>query len=72
MRTNPLMAIELLRLSEREVARKAEKARVVRSSRRTYARREAVTGEALLSVAAPVPVRFRPRDPAGSTEEMTR
>ncbi len=60
MRTNPLIAIELLRLSEREVALRAEHTRQVRSARRPHARREQVAGDAGLGVSAAVPVRCRP------------
>ena len=71
MRTNPLMAIELMRLREREIGRRADEARLVRSARRTHVRgarpRPAIhdrLSRRRSSSTAPL------SDPAGSHEEV--
>jgi hypothetical protein len=56
MWNNLLMAIELLRLSQRDIARKADEARPVRRARRARARRGTLTGDPRQGVAAPVPL----------------
>jgi hypothetical protein len=55
MQIHPLVAIELLRLGERDKARKVDQARLTRRRNRAHARRQTVTGDSLQGVAAPVP-----------------